>query len=268
VTKLKAFIDEIVNFLEDSLPSMHHSTFIQRNEINGGKMPYTVLIYSNEATQLRSVSRLFELSGYKSVSYPNSQSPHQSIAAHKPDVIALAAEVVDANVLEMCKRLRAASNVPVIITPLHHDDVDEMSFLSAGADDYVARSRNQRILIARTDTLVRRWQQRWNPQVKLFTHHSISLNADARIVTVADKVVELTRTEFDLLSIFMENSHRVVHRQELLDRIWGTWYGDDHVLETHISRMRKKITVAKGPRVAWAVRGVGYRLASHESAIN
>ena len=87
-------------------------------------------------------------------------------------------------------------------------------------------------------------------------------------MTVENNVVELTRTEFDLLAILMENSHRVVHRQELLDRIWGTWYGDDHVLETHISRMRKKVTDARGPRVAWAVRGVGYRLSSQESAIN
>jgi DNA-binding response OmpR family regulator len=231
-------------------------------------MPYTVLIYSNDAAQLRNVSRMFELSGYKSVTYSNSDSPHHSIAMHKPDVIALAAEVVDSKVLEMCKRLRAASNVPVIITPLHHDEIDEVSFLNAGADDYVARSRNQRILIARTDTLVRRWQQRWNPQVKVLCHREISLNTDARTVSVNGSVVELTRTEFDLLSILMENAHRVVHRQELLDRIWGTWYGDDHVLETHISRMRKKITQAKGPRVAWAVRGVGYRLTSHETIIN
>ena len=231
-------------------------------------MPHTVLIYSNDAAQLRSVSRIFELSGYRSVAYSASDTPHQSISTHRPDVIAVAAEVIDAKVIEMCKRLRAASDIPVIITPLHHDEVDEVTFLNAGADDYVARSRAQRILIARTDTLVRRWQQRRTTQIKILSHQSLSVNTDARTVTVDGIELQLTRTEFDVLTLLMENTHRVVYRQELIDRIWGTWYGDDHVLETHIFRMRKKILNAQGPRVAWAVRGVGYRLSSADTRIN
>jgi DNA-binding response OmpR family regulator len=58
----------------------------------------------------------------------------------------------------------------------------------------------------------------------------------------------------------MHNKHRVVNRQELLDRVWGTWFGDDHLLEVHISRLRRKIEINGGPRIAIAVRGVGYRL--------
>jgi DNA-binding response OmpR family regulator len=150
--------------------------------------------------------------------------------------------------------------VPVIVSPQFHDEIEEISCLSAGADDYVARDRNQRILVTRTTAVIGREKARQNPTRNVLIHKELKISLDNRIAMIGEKLLNLTRTEFELLAILMHNKSRVVHRQELLDRVWGTWFGDDHILEVHISRLRRKIELCGGPRIAVAVRGVGYRL--------
>jgi DNA-binding response OmpR family regulator len=77
---------------------------------------------------------------------------------------------------------------------------------------------------------------------------------------LAGAELDLTRIEFDLLAILLEHPTRVVPREELVSRVWGSWFGDDHVVEVHLSRLRAKVVRAGGPRIGVAVRGVGYRL--------
>jgi DNA-binding response OmpR family regulator len=114
--------------------------------------------------------------------------------------------------------------------------------------------------VTRTAAVVGREKARLNPTRNTMSHKDLIVSLDNRIVSFGQTIINLTRTEFELLAILMHNKHRVVHRQELLDRVWGTWFGDDHILEVHISRLRRKIELHGGPRIAVAVRGVGYRL--------
>ncbi|MGO1488738.1 MAG: winged helix-turn-helix domain-containing protein, partial [Arachnia sp.] len=77
-----------------------------------------------------------------------------------------------------------------------------------------------------------------------------------------DELVDLTRIQFDLLAALAENPTRVLTREQLVERVWGDWYGNDHHLDVHLSRLRQRITASEGPRVAHAVRGVGFRFSA------
>jgi DNA-binding response OmpR family regulator len=83
---------------------------------------------------------------------------------------------------------------------------------------------------------------------------------------VGGQELALTRIEFDLLALLMEDPGRVVPREEIVSRVWGDWFSDDHVVEVHLSRLRRKVSDAGGPRVGTAVRGVGYRLGADRRA--
>ena len=89
------------------------------------------------------------------------------------------------------------------------------------------------------------------------------VDTEARVASVDGVELDLTRTEFDLLVMLMDNPRRVVNREALLEGVWGSWYGDDHVVEVHMSRLRSKVKAAGGPRIGVAVRGVGYSSASN-----
>jgi DNA-binding response OmpR family regulator len=98
------------------------------------------------------------------------------------------------------------------------------------------------------------------PEKTTFEAGPISVDTETRIADVNGVELDLTRTEFDLLVMLVDNPRRVVNRQAMLENVWGSWYGDDHVVEVHMSRLRTKVKAAGGPRIGIAVRGVGYKL--------
>lgn len=223
-------------------------------------MPLSVFVIADSPTQQRAVCKIYDTAGFRTYGHQTTQNPFTALYQAQPDVVVMATENGIGNALEICQKVRSQIDVPVIVTPQFHDDVEEISCLSAGADDYIARDRNQRILVTRTAAVVGREKARLNPTRNTLSHKELIVSLDNRIVSFGQTIINLTRTEFELLAILMHNKHRVVHRQELLDRVWGTWFGDDHILEVHISRLRRKIELNGGPRIAIAVRGVGYRL--------
>ena len=223
-------------------------------------MPLSVFVIADSPIQQRAVCKIYDTAGFRTYGHQTSQNPFSALYQAQPDVVVMATENGIGNALEICQRVRSQIDVPVIVTPQFHDDVEEISCLSGGADDYIARDRNQRILVTRTAAVVGREKARLNPTRNTMSHKDLMVSLDNRIVSFGQTIINLTRTEFELLAILMHNKHRVVHRQELLDRVWGTWFGDDHILEVHISRLRRKIELHGGPRIAVAVRGVGYRL--------
>lgn len=223
-------------------------------------MPLSVYVIADNTAQQKAVCKIYDTAGFRTYSQSNTSNPLQALYQTQPDVVVMATENGIGNALAVCQQVRSQIDVPVIVSPQNHDEVEEISCLSAGADDYVPRDRDQRILITRTTALISREKSRLNHTRNLLIHKEIKLSIDNRIAMIGEKLLNLTRTEFELLAILMHNKHRVVHRQELLDRIWGSWFGDDHLLEVHISRLRRKIELSGGPRIAIAVRGVGYRL--------
>lgn len=111
------------------------------------------------------------------------------------------------------------------------------------------------------DPGMRRSTSKFTPCDERLNFANLTLDGPSRLVFVDEQAVHLTRTEFDLLAMLMTQPLRVFSRAELIAAVWGeTWFGDDHFVETHTSRLRRKIAAAGGPRIAAAVRGVGYRL--------
>jgi len=167
---------------------------------------------------------------------------------------------------DQCRQIRAASDLPILVIGPSRDEIDELLAFAAGADDYVATPYPHRVLLARVGALMARAARTRGQVTNERVLGTLLVDIDQRRAFVAGSPLHLTRIEFDLLVVLSENPHRVVPRSELLDRVWGPWPGNHHVVEVHLSRLRSKIRSAGGPRIGEAVAGFGYRLGDEASA--
>lgn len=161
--------------------------------------------------------------------------------------------------LELCRRIRQHSEVPILVQLPEHSERSEWMCFQAGADDVVDTRISRRVLVARVQSLLNRHSTA--PPAAARTLHAgpLLVDLDARTLHIDDRPVELTRTEFDLLAQLMAQPRRVHIRGDLVFAVWGA-HCSDHLLETHLSRLRKKVRTAGGPEIGIAVRGIGYRL--------
>ena len=205
------------------------------------------------------VGTVLRAGGFKTVEAASGAQAIDAHHAHQPDLIVLDVGLGDMTGLEVCRRIRKHSPVPVIFLTGASDEVDELLGFAAGGDDYVAKPVSPRRLIARVEAQFAARERTTDGPVSRYVAGPITLDAESRSVTVNGTEVRLSRIEFDVLSKLIEKPMRVVRRTELLDEIWGAFY-DPHVLEVTVSRLRQKVQRAGGPRIAVAVPSVGYRL--------
>jgi two-component system, OmpR family, response regulator RegX3 len=165
--------------------------------------------------------------------------------------------------LDVCRQIRASSEVPIIIVSAKSEEVDMVLMLEIGADDYVTKPYRLRELVARIRAVLRR---RETPEAEVVSDDEIQLgpirmDIDARRCYVNGKEIKLRKKEFALLRLLLENPGRVLTREVLIDRIWGSDYvGDTKTLDVHIKRLRTLIEDdPKNPEHITTVRGVGYR---------
>lgn len=191
----------------------------------------------------------------------------QAVSAHQPDVVVIDGNGVPSGGLDACRSLRAVSNVPILVVATQMDEIDELLAYALGADDCMIGPVSPRRFQAKLTALARRHAAA-APEIEQnrLQQGCLSLDLDARTVVVEDQLIGLTRTEFDILALLMRNPEHVMERRVIVQQVWPDWYGDDRVVEVHISRLRKKITEAGGPRIAESVRGVGYRLGIRQPA--
>ncbi len=169
--------------------------------------------------------------------------------------------------IEVCRRLRQFSDAYVLMLTARSEEIDTIVGLSVGADDYVTKPFSPRELVARVKARLRRprtgTQHEPDPPP---VHHFSDLVIDEgrREVIRSGDMISLTAREFDLLAVLAAHPGRVFTRTQMLERIWGDAYYDDHVVDVHVGNLRKKLeTDASRPRYLETVRGVGYRLAAH-----
>lgn len=204
-------------------------------------------------------------SGYRTVEAANGETALDKFHGHAPDLvlldISLGPHTIDG--LEVCRRIRKDSDVPVVFLTTHGEDIDQIIGFSTGADDYLTKPVNHRLLLARIAAVLRRQEGAGRTtEVTRIDHAGVDIDLNARTVNVNEQPVDLTRIQFDLLAALAENPTRVLTREQLIERVWGDWYGADHHLDVHLSRLRQRISATGGPRVAHAVRGVGFRFVS------
>jgi two-component system response regulator RegX3 len=187
-----------------------------------------------------------------------------------PDLILLDLMLPKLSGIDVCRSIRARSSVPIIMVTAKGTEIDTVVGLEVGADDYVAKPYRLRELVARMRAVLRRVPTGDHPSDSDAGHldsrpileaGGIRIDPDRHRVSVREVDVHLRRKEFELLSLLIENSGRVLTRDVLIDRIWGSdYYGDTKTLDVHIKRLRNHVEVDPSlPILITTIRGVGYR---------
>ena len=167
--------------------------------------------------------------------------------------------------IEVCRRIRRTSTVPVIMLTARDSEADTVVGLRIGADDYVTKPYSYRELLARVNAVLRRSRgEEQEPAEPVLEVGRVRMDVERHEVTVDGEAVAMPPREFELLELFMRNPGRVLARGEIIDRVWGADYvGDTKTLDVHVKRIRAKIEVEPGePKLLITVRGVGYKLAA------
>jgi two-component system response regulator RegX3 len=161
---------------------------------------------------------------------------------------------------EVCRRIRAVSNVPVIMVSAKDDEVDKVVGLELGADDYVTKPYSPRELVARIRAVLRRGGEADLAPATLEAG-PVRMDVERHVVSVRGSEVPLPLKEFELLEMLLRNAGRVLTRSQLIDRVWGSDYvGDTKTLDVHVKRLRAKIETDPGTPVhLTTVRGLGYK---------
>jgi two-component system, OmpR family, response regulator RegX3 len=180
-----------------------------------------------------------------------------ALAAVLPDLVLLDLRLPDIDGTEVCRLLRARSDVPIIIVTAKGEEVDRIVGLELGADDYVIKPFGFRELLARIRAVLRR-THRDADETRLRTG-SLELDLRSRRATLAGRELTLTPKEFDLLALLASDAGAVVSRDHMLREVWNTeWFGPTKTIDVHVASLRKKLG---DPRWIETVRGVGLRLA-------
>jgi two-component system, OmpR family, response regulator RegX3 len=162
---------------------------------------------------------------------------------------------------DVCKEIRRTSSVPIIMLTARDTEVDKVVGLELGADDYVTKPFSTRELIARVKAVLRRGGSDGRESSGVLEGGGVRLDPDRFEVTVRGEQVHMPRKEFELLELLMENAGRVLTRETLIDRVWGSdYYGDTRTLDVHIKRLRGKSEEdPHNPKHLLTVRGLGYK---------
>ena len=178
------------------------------------------------------------------------------------ELIILDLVLPDGNGRDFLRALRAHSDIPVIVLTSRDDETDRVLGLEMGADDYVLKPFSPREVTARVRAVLRRAASKPAPEETALRSGALSVDPRTRRATVASSELALSRTEFNLLTVFLGSPGRVFERSQLLEAVWGSdVVVGDRTVDVHIKALRRKIEEAGGdPRALETVRGVGYRL--------
>ncbi len=184
------------------------------------------------------------------------------VAAHAPDIVILDLGLPDVSGLEVVRRIREFSSVPVIILTDQGDEASRVRGLEGGADDFVVKPFSHLELLARVRAVLRRANAASSQGIEsTVSAGGLTINPAARRLTVEGQVVELTRTEWNLLLYLLRNEGRVASHRALAERVWGSEYVDSTVIKAAVRRLRLKLRDdGMSPKLVRSHRGLGYSL--------
>ncbi len=180
-------------------------------------------------------------------------------SAEHPALIVLDLALPDIDGIDVCRKIRQRSDVPILMLTARDDDVDKIIGLEVGADDYLTKPFNPRELVARVKSILRRAAPaRRALETAVLTHGDLFIDAGRHEVTVAGSEVQLAPKEFDLLWELLDHRGLVLTRDQLLERVWGyTFAGDTRTVDVHVRQVRRKLGEACPIVTVW---GVGYKV--------
>jgi two-component system alkaline phosphatase synthesis response regulator PhoP len=226
-----------------------------------------IVVVEDDPVQARAIAAILHHEGFAVDVAANAVEGLQRVLSPPPpDLVLLDVMLPDVSGLEVARRLRAGTDVPIILLTSRRQEVDKVVGLEAGADDYVTKPYSAAELLARIRAHLRRSRRaaQSTPQTASgFRVGALAIDVGTREVRRAEQPILLTAREFDLLRVLAEAAGRVVDRQQILTGVFGPeFFGDERMLDTYVRRLRKKVEVdPEHPRYVHTVRGVGYRLA-------
>ncbi len=221
-----------------------------------------VLIADDEAKIRELLAGYFEAEGFDVTMARDGDEALRAARESSPDVVLLDVMMPGIDGIEVLRRLRADSDVYVIMLTARSDEVDKVVGLSVGADDYVTKPFSPRELVARTRAVLRRGRATVTPDPgERLEFGALTIDATRHEVTRNDTPVELSALEFDLLVALARVPGRVLTRAQLLQQVWGwNFFGDERVVDVHIRSIRRALgDPADAPQLIGTVRGVGYK---------
>lgn len=218
-----------------------------------------ILVIEDEARIAQFVERGLIYEGYR-VSVANDGPRGLEIARDTPpDLVILDWMLPGLDGLEVCKRLRAGSDVPIVMLTAKDDVKDRIQGLDAGADDYLVKPFSIDELMARVRAQFRRVQPSSQPEILRFI--DLSLDTGTHRAYRNDRAIDLTAKEYELLELFMRNPRQVLTRDVIFDRVWGYDFGgESNIIEVYVRYLRQKTESEDEGRLIHTVRGVGYVL--------
>jgi two-component system response regulator MprA len=219
-----------------------------------------ILVVDDEPAVRDSLDRALRLEGYEVELAANGGEALEALAEQSPDALVLDLMMPRVDGLEVCRRMRAAGNrTPILVLTARDTVTDRVKGLDAGADDYLVKPFALDELLARLRALLRRSGTSAPGQVLRFA--DLVLDPVAHQVKRDGREIELTRTEFLLLELFMLHPKQVLTRSVIFERVWGYDFGpDSNSLEVYVSYLRRKTEAGGESRLLHTVRGVGYVL--------
>jgi DNA-binding response OmpR family regulator len=231
---------------------------------NVGALRRRILIVDDEATVREVVGQYLEIEGYSVLPAANGLDALRAAATTPPDLVILDLTLPGMDGLEVCRRLRSASAVPVLMLTARAEDADKLEAFNVGTDDYLTKPFNPRELVARVQAIMRRLEAMNMPAMVFdgnLVFGDLTIRPQIRQVEREGVRVELTTKEFDLLQFLAAHPKQVFTREQLLLHVWSyDNYGDDSTVTVHMRRLREKVEhdPAK-PRRLRTVWGIGYK---------
>lgn len=224
-------------------------------------MSETILVVDDEQRIIDLAKMYLEQDGYPVTSATDGANALRAILEDKPNLVVLDLMLPGMDGLEVCRRVRAESDVPIIMLTARSDDIDKIVGLELGADDYLTKPFNPRELVARVKAILRRADRAGsqdNAPVQMAVGN-LRIDVQRRLVEVAGQAVSLRMKEFDLLQTLVENKGMVFSRERLLNVVWGyDFAGETRTVDVHIAHLRHKLDGMDA--VIETVWGVGYKL--------
>lgn len=222
-----------------------------------------VLVVDDETSIRRYLRAALTAQGLTVYEASDGQEALNAVLTHRPDLIILDLGLPDIDGIEVTRRLREWSQTPIIILSVREAEQDKIAALDAGADDYLTKPFGTGELLARMRVVMRRQITSINEPI--FTTGKLTLDFSHRLVTVNEKEIQLTPTEYDILRLLATHAGKVLTHRQLLRKIWGEGYDDMHILRVNISNLRSKLELDPArPTYIHTEPGVGYRLRTED----
>ena len=225
----------------------------------------SILVVEDEGSIASFVSLYLKNAGYTVRTVGKGAEALDQVSADPPSLTILDLMLPDIDGIEVCKRIRQSSDVPILMLTARDEDVDKIIGLEVGADDYLTKPFNPRELVARVKSILRRaTPERRDRESEVIEHGDLHIDAGRREVHVGDEEIQLAPKEFDLLWELLDHRGLVLTRDQLLERVWGyTFAGDTRTVDVHVRQLRRKLGDASPIVTVW---GVGYKVSPAKDA--